>query len=55
MPITIIARLFLNQACAATQCAPGFLKSFLCGHQYVCVRPDAPQAIKNYSREMKSE
>ena len=37
--------------------APGFLKLLSCGRWYafVCVCVSAPRAIKNYSREMKSE
>ena len=34
---------------------PGFLKLISCGCQYACVCVSAPRAIKNYSREMKSE
>ena len=35
--------------------APGFLKLFSCGCWYVCLCVSTPRAIKNYSREMKSE
>ena len=35
--------------------APGFLKLISCRPWYACVCVSAPQAIKNYSREMKSE
>ena len=32
-----------------------FLKLIWCGRRYACLCVSAPQAIKNYSREMKSE
>ena len=52
---TYVRSYILNQASAAENRAPGFLKSFLFARLYVCVRMcacvPAPEAINNKSCE----
>ena len=56
--VDLPSELLLNQA-RAGRSAPGFLKLLSCGRWYACVCAcvcvSTPRAIKNHSREMKSE